>query len=90
MSKRELILVAAAAFIAGCGHESAAIEQVRSAAAVDLECEGSMIEFIDDQPMRKRVSGCGRTLTYMYQCVPESGGGQSCRWKAVRDPSNQL
>lgn len=90
MSERALVLLAAATFAVGCGHESAAIQEVRTAAAVDLECESSMIEFVDDQPMRKRVTGCGRTLTYMYRCVAEAGGGQTCRWKAVRDPSNQL
>jgi hypothetical protein len=74
----------------GCGHESAATQQVRSAAAVDLDCDASMIEFVDEQPMVKRVSGCGRTLTYMSKCNPTSGGGQDCRWKPVRDDSNKL
>jgi hypothetical protein len=83
-------LAAVAVFVVGCGHESAAIQEVRSAAAVDLECDPSMIELVVDKPMLKRVTGCGRTLTYMYECVAQSGGGQSCRWKAVRDPSNQL
>ena len=90
MSKRALLGLAAAAIVCGCGHESAAIQEVRSAAAMDLQCEPSMIELVDDRPMRKRVTGCGRTLTYMNTCVPEPGGGQSCRWKAVRDPSNEL
>ncbi|MGB8329893.1 MAG: hypothetical protein WCE62_07180 [Polyangiales bacterium] len=74
----------------GCGHESAAVQQVRSAAAVDLDCDASMIEFVDDQAMAKRVSGCGRTLTYMYKCNATAGGGSDCRWKPVRDPSNKL
>jgi hypothetical protein len=74
----------------GCGHESAATQQVRSAAAVDLDCDASMIEFVDDKAMAKRVSGCGRTLTYMYKCSAAAGGGQDCRWKPVRDPSNKL
>ena len=74
----------------GCGHESAATQQVRSAAAVDLECEESQIEFVEDAPMEKRVSGCGRTLTYMYKCNPASGGGQDCRWKPVRSEHNEL
>ena len=74
----------------GCGHESAATQQVRSAAAVDLDCDASMIEFVDDQAMVKRVSGCGRTLTYMSKCNPTAGGGQDCRWKPVRDDRNKL
>ena len=74
----------------GCGHESAATQQVRSAAAVDLQCEASMIEFVDDSPAKKRVSGCGRTLNYMYKCNPITGGSQHCRWKPVRDETNQL
>jgi hypothetical protein len=74
----------------GCGHESAATQQIRSAASVDLECDASMIEFVDDEPMAKRVTGCGRTLTYMYKCNAEPGGGESCRWKPVRDDSNRL
>ncbi len=74
----------------GCGHESAATQQVRSAASVDLDCDASMIEFVGDEPTVKRVSGCGRTLTYMSKCNATAGGGQDCRWKAVRDPSNDL
>ncbi|TNF61632.1 MAG: hypothetical protein EP303_05325 [Deltaproteobacteria bacterium] len=74
----------------GCGHESAATQQVRSAAAIDLDCDESMIEFVDDESMVKRVSGCGRTLTYMYKCNATAGGGQDCRWKPVRDDSNKL
>jgi len=72
------------------GHEPAATQQVRSAASVDLNCEASMIEFVDDEPTVKRVSGCGRTLTYMSKCNATAGGGQDCRWKAVRDDSNKL
>jgi hypothetical protein len=85
-----MLLGAALALLAGCGHESAAVQQVRSAAAVDLECEASVIEFVRDDPMVKQVSGCGRTLTYMYQCGATSGGGQSCRWRPVRDDENKL
>ncbi len=82
-------LLATVALLFGCGHESAAIQQVRSAAAVDLECDEGSIELVDDKPMEKRVS-CGRTLTYMYKCNAETGGGESCRWKPVRDDRNQL
>lgn len=78
------------ALVWGCGHESAATQQIRSAASVDLECDASMIEFVDDEPMRKRVSGCGRTLTYMYKCNAMVDGGESCRWRPVRDDSNKL
>jgi hypothetical protein len=74
----------------GCGHESAATQQVRSAAAVDLDCDASMIEFVDDEAMVKRVSGCGRTLTYMSKCNATAGGGQACSWKPVRHDSNKL
>jgi hypothetical protein len=74
----------------GCGHESAATQQVRSAAAVDLDCDASMIEFVDDEALVKRVSGCGRTLTYMSKCNATAGGGQACSWKPVRDDSNKL
>ena len=73
----------------GCGHESAATQQIRSAAAVDLDCEESLIELVDDKAMQKRVSGCGRTLTYMYKCNT-TATGQDCRWKAVRDDENKL
>jgi hypothetical protein len=90
MLKRVIYVAAMAALGLGCGHESAATQQIRSAASVDLECDESMIEFIDDSPMQKRVTGCGRTLTYMYQCNAEAGGGSSCRWKPVRDDSNRL
>lgn len=85
------IYIAAIAMLGwGCGHESAATQQIRSAASVDLECDASMIEFVDDEPMEKRVSGCGRTLTYMYKCNAAPGGGTACSWKPVRDDANKL
>ena len=90
MSNKGVYLAVIMAFAFGCGHESAATQQVRSAASVDLECDESMIEFVVDDPMQKRVSGCGRTLTYMNKCNPTAGGGQDCRWKPVRDDSNKL
>lgn len=90
MWKGGIGVVAIAWLAFGCGHESAATQQVRSAAAVDLECDASMIELVDDSPTKKRVSGCGRTLNYMYKCNPAAGGGQDCRWKPVRDETNQL
>lgn len=85
-----LVLLPLLILLQGCGHESAATQQVRSAAAVDLSCDPSMIEFVDDEAMVKRVSGCGRTLTYMSKCNATSGGGQACRWKPVRDDANDL
>lgn len=90
MSNRVAYIAAVAAFLWGCGHESAATQQVRNAASVDLECDASMIELVEDEPMRKQVTGCGRSLTYMYQCTATAGGGQTCRWKPVRDDSNKL
>ncbi|MGB5809663.1 MAG: hypothetical protein WBG86_03980 [Polyangiales bacterium] len=79
------VLCVVSVAIAGCGHESAATQQIMNAAAVDLSCDQSVLEFVEDKPMEKRVSGCGRALTYMYQCNPASGGGQTCKWKAVPD-----
>jgi hypothetical protein len=88
---KTIIYVAAMSCLGlGCGHESAATQQVRSAASVDLDCDPSRIELVSDAPMEKRVSGCGRTLTYMYKCNPTAGGGQECRWKPVRDEHNEL
>lgn len=89
MQKFVIQMAAVMALSMGCGHESAAIQQIRSAAALDLDCDASMIEFVEDKPMSKRVSGCGRTLTYMSRCNA-SASGQRCEWKAVRDPSNKL
>lgn len=90
MPKKVVQVAAVVALSLGCGHESAATQQIRSAASVDLDCDPSMIEFVVDDPMQKRVSGCGRTLTYMNKCNPTAGGGQECRWKPVRDDSNKL
>jgi hypothetical protein len=90
MRKIVIQMAAVMALSMGCGHESAAMQQIRSAAAVDLDCDASMIEFVEDKPMSKRVSGCGRTLTYMSKCNATASGGQSCQWKAVRDDSNKL
>ena len=84
------LVVLAFVGLAACGHESAATQQIRNAASVDLDCSAEQIEFVDDAPMEKRVSGCGKTLTYMYKCNATEGGGQDCRWKPVRDDSNRL
>jgi hypothetical protein len=87
----QIFRVAAIAVLSfGCGHESAATQEIRNAATVDLDCEPSSIEFVEDKPMQKRVSGCGRTLTYMSKCKATAGGGQECSWKPVRDDSNKL
>lgn len=90
MPKRVVQVAAIVLLSLGCGHESAATQQIRSAAAIDLDCDPSMIEFVDDKAMSKRVSGCGRTLTYMSKCNATAGGAQACQWKPVRDDSNQL
>jgi hypothetical protein len=90
MRSKAIQVAAIMALVVGCGHESAATQQIRSAAAVDLDCDASMIEFVDDAAMRKRVRGCGQTLTYMYKCNSTTGGGKDCRWKPVRDDSNKL
>jgi hypothetical protein len=74
----------------GCGHESAATQEVRSAASVDLDCDPSLIEIVDDKPMEKRVTGCGRTLTYMSKCNATAGGGAACDWTPVRKDTNKL
>ena len=79
----------------GCGHESAAKQQIRTDAAVDLSCTEPEIEFIEEEPTRIRVEGCGQQMTYMYRCkiVSTQGGAygerttlegvQQCRWAAV-------
>lgn len=90
MRSKVIQVAAIMALVLGCGHESAATQQIRSAAAVDLDCDASVIEFVDDAAMQKRVTGCGRTLTYMYKCNPTRGGGKDCRWKPVQDDSNEL
>lgn len=90
MPSKAVLVTAITVLSLGCGHESAATQQVRSAASVDLECDASQIEFVEDEPMEKRVTGCGRTLTYMYKCNPTPGGGQDCRWKPVRNENNKL
>jgi hypothetical protein len=92
MSSRAIPCAAVVALLSsfGCGHESAATQQVRSAASVDLECEASAIELDENKPMQVRATGCGRALTYMYQCSVTAGGGSDCRWKPVRDDSNKL
>ncbi len=89
---KHLVLVAtvfvSSLVVFGCGHESAATQEVLSAASVDLSCDRSVIEIVNDAPMEKRVSGCGRTLTYMNKCNPTPGGGQACKWKAVPTKSD--
>jgi len=90
MLSRVVVFAAITLLGFGCGHESAATQQIRNAASVDLECDASAIEFIEDEPMEKRVTGCGRTLTYMYKCNAAPGGGKDCRWKPVRNDTNKL
>lgn len=83
------VLLLCLGLLCGCGHESAAMQEVRTAAAADLDCDESALQFVEDTPMQKRVSGCGGTLTYMYKCNPGAGGGQTCRWRAVPDPRDR-
>ena len=77
----------------GCGGESAATQQVRSAAAVDLGCNKAAIEIVEEAPFEKTVRGCGQTLVYSRVC----GGGSTgrCYWLAkpidpadVEEPSS--
>ena len=89
-SLQALVLGACLAMSVGCGRESAATQQVRSAASVDLDCDPSMIEFVGDKPMEKQVTGCGRTLTYMHKCNATAGGGTQCEWRPVMKDSNRL
>ena len=56
MLSRVVQVVAIMTLCLGCGHESAATQQIRSAASVDLECDPSQIEFVEDKAMQKRVS----------------------------------
>ena len=55
MPSKAVLVTAITVLSLGCGHESAATQQVRSAASVDLECDASQIEFVEDEPMEKRV-----------------------------------
>lgn len=90
MPRKVVLVVAFLVLGLGCGHEPAATQEVRSAASVDLDCDPSVIEFVDDKPMEKRVTGCGRTLTYMHKCNATAGGGTECRWRPVRKDTNKL
>lgn len=89
MIKETILICALGVCVAGCGHDSARTQQVRSAAAIDLRCEESAIELVEEEPMRVRVEGCGETMTYMYRCraVSRYGGsyGESARQAAVQE-----
>ncbi|MEZ4286742.1 MAG: hypothetical protein R3A47_01050 [Polyangiales bacterium] len=83
--------------ILGCGRESSAVMQVKSAASSDLACGEDKVTIVDDRPTLKRVEGCGRARTYMYRCraVSHQGGlygenttvaaVQECLWAPVED-----
>ena len=70
---------------AGCA-ETAANAEVRSAAAVDLDCDESAVAIVDSSPGEKRVEGCGRSLVYTRSCgsAPASAGAWAgrCQWSA--------
>jgi hypothetical protein len=97
MMKHTILICALGACVVGCGHDSARTQQVRSAAAVDLGCEESAIKFVEEEPTRVRVEGCGDAMTYRYQCraVSRYGGPygesaseaavQECRWAPVEE-----
>lgn len=97
MIKQFILICVLGAFVVSCGHDSARTQQVRSAAALDLGCEESAIELVEEDPMRVRVQGCGETMIYMYRCraVSRHGGSygesasaasiQECRWAPVPD-----
>jgi hypothetical protein len=90
---RALTLFSLALFLPafGCA-ETAADVQVRYAAAEDLECDESALQIVESRPYRKRVEGCGRTVTYVRSC-PASGPSTSawasrCQWlPSVEEPS---
>lgn len=90
MLKKVVQLATVMLFGVACGHESAATQQIRNAASADLDCDPTLIEFVHDKPLEKRVTGCGRTLTYMHQCNATAGGGTECSWRPVRKDSNKL
>ena len=69
--------------------ETAASAEVRSAAAADLQCDESAVAIVDNSPGRKRVEGCGRSLTYVRSCgsAPPSAGAWAgrCQWSPYPD-----
>ena len=80
-----LSFLSVAAGLMGCA-ETAASAEVRSAAAVDLDCDETAVAIVDSSPGEKTVEGCGRSLVYTRSCgsAPASAGAWAgrCQWSA--------
>ena len=74
----------------GCA-ESAASTDVRTAAAVDLECDESEIKLDERRPRQTVATGCGREQIYRYKCTSAPEGDRDrkeCEWVPIADPGN--
>ena len=76
--------------LTGCA-ESTASREVRTAAAVDLDCDPSEIKLDEARPRQTIATGCGRKQIYRYRCTtPEEGDRdrKECAWVPIADPGN--
>jgi len=88
MPRRLLPLLPVLLIALGCGHESAASKDVRSAAAVDLDCDPSEIKLDERRPQQTVATGCGKQQIYVYKCFGAKTDKKDCKWVPVADPGN--
>ena len=85
-----LTLLLVVVSLAGCA-ESAASHEVRTAAAVDLDCDPSEIKLDEARPRQTIATGCGRKQIYRYRCTTPKEGDRDrkeCAWVPMADPGN--
>ena len=83
-------ILAAALLAFGCGHQQAttASQDVRNAAAVDLDCDPSEIKLDEARPRQTIASGCGKEQIYRYRCYGSKSDKKDCKWVPMDDPGN--
>jgi hypothetical protein len=82
-------IVGAALLASGCGHQATTASQdVRSAAAVDLDCDPSEIKLDERRPQQTIASGCGKEQIYRYKCFGAKSDKKDCKWVPIADPGN--
>lgn len=87
MLRQSLFVLVALPLAIGCA-ESAANQEVRTAAAVDLDCDPSQIKLDEARPRQTVASGCGKEQIYRYKCFNAKSDRKDCKWVPIADPGN--
>ena len=87
MLRQFIFVLVALPLVVACA-ESAASQEVRTAAAVDLDCDPSEIELNEARPRQTIASGCGKEQFYRYKCFGAKSDKKDCKWVPIANPGN--